>query len=60
MTVGPFEVWGFPSVGEGSGTKSFFLVKPRKENMSQMHDFGNLWVDLCTFWSDFRMQNHDV
>ena len=42
------------------------VARLSKENMSQVHDFGNFWCDLGTFWSDlgtfwsnfsdFRMQ----
>ena len=27
-------------------SEEIFLAKPSKENMSQMHDFGNFWCDL--------------
>ena len=48
-TVGPFE--------EGRGAmKKNCVARLSKENMSQVHDFGNFWCDLGTFWSDLRMQ----
>ena len=34
-------IWG----GEGDSEEKLFGVAS-KENMSQMHDFGNLWCDL--------------
>ena len=61
-TVGPFEVWGFPSVWGGGDSEKNCLARP-SEKMSQMDDFGNFrcdWGDLWTFWSDFKMQNHKV
>ena len=37
---------GFPRFGEGSGTvKTNCLERASKENISQMHDFGNFWGD---------------
>ena len=63
-TVGPFEVWGFLGLrGRRWTVKKNSLARPSKENLSQMHDFGNFkcdWGDLWTFWSDFKMQNHKV
>ena len=48
-TERPFEVWG-GSLGLGRGAvKTSCLTRPSKENVSQMHDFGNFWCDLGWF-----------
>ena len=36
------------------------LNKEYKESVFQMHNFGNLCIDLGKFWRDLGMRNHSV
>ena len=41
-----WRIW--PMLGEGTVKKNC-MARPKKENMSQMHDFCNFWCDLGWF-----------